>query len=200
MKRTSLLLFVSAFAAAHTVAAAGLANEPVVFRSGKWEVRRGQDAMTDQISCTGIHSSGPRVQLSDRGFYVGIQGGVRGVTVRYDNDPPQQMRLATEMEKKVRAVIFDGADFDRVQNAKRVRIQVMTVLDQVAESDIDLTGIDQALQNIRSGCPVQSTISPSLTNNTDSAQTPPPPACSDAVKAKLKARGMKPAQIAEICG
>ena len=172
-----------------------LMSEPIVFTSGNWTVRRGVDSMTDKVSCTGLHKSGPRVQLSDTGFYVSVQGGVRGIIVRYDDNPPEQMRLATDMEQEIRAVMFNGSDFERVLRSKRVRLEVMTVLDQVYEADLDLSGINAAHDNIVAGCPAMGAESKSkATSGQSRAQ-----GCSEKVLAVLRAKGLSDAAIAEVC-
>ena len=151
--------------------------------------------MTDKVSCTGVHKTGPKVQLSDDGFYVSVQGGVKGVKVRYDDNPAEGMRLGTDMEKKIGAVMFTGGDFQKVLQSKRVRLQVMTILDRVSESDLDITGIVDAHNNILAGCPATG----ASTKAGEAKVLDKPVGCSEKVLAVLRAKGLSEKAIAEVC-
>jgi hypothetical protein len=131
----------------------GFKDAKKTLQAGNWAVLRDKDPMTDKISCTGIYKGDYAVQLSDEALYVRVQGGIEAVTLRFNDEAPRPMRLAQEMEKKIRAVIFSGTDYMDVIQAKRLRYQVMTLVSGVKQGDLDLTGIDQAYLHIKNGCP-----------------------------------------------
>ncbi|HYN83250.1 MAG TPA: hypothetical protein VES88_17360 [Gemmatimonadaceae bacterium] len=102
--------------------------------------------MTDAPTCTGIYSDEWLAQLSKRAFYVSYRGrgGVKGVTLRFGDEPALPLRLPTRAEKSVSAVILEDDDFLKVLASARLRLQVVTVLDNVLTDDIALTGLRAA--------------------------------------------------------
>ena len=54
------------------------------------------------------------------------------------------MTLANQTEKNRRTVIIEGAQFDKVLAAKRLRVEVVTVLNTLVDEDINLNGLAEA--------------------------------------------------------
>lgn len=148
------MIVVAIFLAACSVQAQGLKNATKTLTVGNWTVLRDVDAMTDKVGCTGIYKGEPSIQLSDSGFYFRVTGGIEAVTLRFDSEPARQMRLATKMEKNIRAIILDGSDFSTVTNSTRLRYQVLTLVSGTQSGDLDLSGIQEALAHIRANCPL----------------------------------------------
>lgn len=134
-------------------AQSSLLDAPTTFTSGDWSVRRQVDAMTDAVRCTGIYKGEPMVQVSSQGFYIRIRGGIQSVTLRFDNDPPQQMRLPTRMEKQVSAIILEGAEYEKALASKRLRYESLLLIRGMASGDVSLEGLQEAVEHIKAGCP-----------------------------------------------
>ncbi len=147
------LLLLTALVAACTGAFA-LKNAVKTLQVENWTVLRDVDPMTDAVNCTGIYKGQYTTQLSDAGLYIRVNGGIRGITLRFDDEPPREMRLATKMEKDVRVVILDGADRAKALSSKRLRYQVVTLVSGVVEGELDLAGIEAAAQHIAAKCPL----------------------------------------------
>lgn len=157
-----------------------LAGAPVVFRSGEWSVLRTIDQMTDKTSCTGIYKDEYSIQLTDDELYVKVRGGVKGVILRFGDQPAEKLRLATKSEETISSIDIEGNEFTKLLGSTRLRMQVMTVLRTVVDFDIDLTGMAAAVENIRADCP-----GPPV--ETKSAEAS---ACGDKVIARLREKGV----------
>jgi hypothetical protein len=129
-----------------------LPDSPVIFRSGDWAVHRTHDSMTDANICTAIYRNNFDIQLGSHSLDIAIAGGLRSVTLRFDNDTAREMRLPKRSEHAVSALNIEGADFQRLQQSSRLRYRVLTATDNIVEGDIDLTGANDAYKNIQSGC------------------------------------------------
>jgi hypothetical protein len=190
----SLLFLALVFLASAVPATSGsLADAPVVFRSGNWSVVRTTDPMTDAVSCTGIYKDDYAIQLSPSDLYIRVQGGIEGITLRFDDEAPRRLRLATEMEKKTDAVDISGADFTQLSSTRRLRVEVVTLVRGGQFSDIDLSGIREAQETIRLGCPASGAVQPGKQVNTSLGL------CPGKVTERLKARGFTEESIREIC-
>ncbi len=173
-----------------SIAFAGLDSAAVVFKSGNWSVHRDKDAMTDEISCTGIYKDDYAIQLVDDALYIKVRGGVKTVKLRYGEQSPEGMRLADDMEKKIGVIVIDDAEFTKLLASNRLRAQVLTVLDSVNNYDISLAGVTEAVKNIRSGCPDQSVSENSLKA---------PILCGDKIIERLKAKKVSDEVIEYAC-
>lgn len=146
------LMFAAAMAAVVcTPAAAKLA--PVGKPIGKWAVHGEADPMTDKMSCVAYYGGGKFVQVTDDSFAVsyGGRGGLKGYTLRFDNDEPLPMALPDRIEERVGAFIIKDSDprFSRLVNAKRVRVQALTVLSNLANDDIDLADLPAVFARLK---------------------------------------------------
>lgn len=135
--------------------AQNLKEAPVVFRAGNWKVLRTVDKMDDKTNCTGIYKEDYGVQLTEDTLYLKVQGGVEAVTLRFGDKPAQKLRLAKELEKKLRAVMLTDSEFDELSGSGRLLYQVNTIINSVKTNEINLTGFEETLANIRAGCPVK---------------------------------------------
>ena len=124
--------------AAHAVT---LNDAKVAFRAGNWKVLRIIDPMTDKINCAGIYKDDNSIQLSADNLIIGVQGGVGLVTLRYGDEPAKDFRLAQDMERRLRAVIISGTDFQELAGSKRLRYSVLTALDNSVSGDLNLEGL-----------------------------------------------------------
>jgi len=70
--------------------------------------------------------------------------------MRYDDHPVQPLKLASELEKDLGSVIIKGADFQKVLSSKRLRIQVLTILDRLVIEDINLLSVVAVQEVLRS--------------------------------------------------
>lgn len=176
------------------VQAQGLKDATVALKSGSWKVLRSIDPMKDTVSCTGIYKNDFSVQLSPENLFITVSGGIQGVTLRFGDKPAKPMRLAEDMEKKIRAVIISGADFAELSGSGRLRYQVATLVSGVKTDEIDLTGFEEALDSIRSGCPVQAEAAPPQKPATVAGSL-----CTSALVERMRSQGLKDDKIQAIC-
>lgn len=159
MKYLILAIFAALAACALPAGASDFRGAVVTFQSGDWRVLRTQDPMTDRATCTGIYRGDFGIQLAPERLYVSVSGSVSSVRLRFDDEPARQVRLATPIERRIRAIAIEGPDFFTLVNATRLRYRVTTLLDDVKDGDIDLTGMRSALDHIRAGCqPARSSL------------------------------------------
>ena len=171
--------------------AQGLKAAKPTLKVGNWTVLRSIDAMTDKVSCTGIYKSNYGIQLSANKLYVNISGGIQSVTLRFGENPPENLRLPQKMEKDVRAVIIEGSEFQNALATNRLRLQVLTLVRGVTFEDIDTTGIKSAVEHIQAGCPL-----PTEAGSAESALG----TCPSEMVTKLRASGLTEDQILKACG
>ncbi|CAN7189059.1 hypothetical protein [Acidovorax sp. LjRoot117] len=165
---------------------------------GNWTVLRDTDKMTDKVTCTGIYQQDYSRQLSEDGLYISVKGGLSSITLRFDELPARPMRLAGKIEKDVRAVMLEGADFDLAVSSTRLRGQVLTLVSGVQDFELDLSGIREAVAHIKAGCPPAAPSAMSAPAPA-TAEPPQPPACSPDLLERMKAARVTPAQIQKIC-
>jgi hypothetical protein len=176
-----------------TTYAQSLKDAKVVLRSGNWKVLRTTDPMKDTTSCTGIYKENYSVQLTSETLYIGVQGGIEGVTLRFGDKPARGLRLAQEMEKRIRSLILSGSEFSELSGSTRLRYQVSTLVSGIKTDEIDLAGYDAALAYIRAGC----------ASGADPAPQQGPSAvgtlCAPALVERMQAQGLKEEQISSMC-
>lgn len=124
--KTTILAVVMMVATLSNFATAGLSDALVVFQSGDWSVRRSVDLFSDDVACIGIYKADFDVQLSGDSLFVRVRGGIQGIRSRHGTQPPDELRLPTEVKEAVSTVIFNGSRLTRLLNTDRVRIQVLT--------------------------------------------------------------------------
>lgn len=173
------------------IANANLATAPVVFTSGSWSVVRTIDAMSDKTDCTGIYKGDRSIQLTDDTLFISVAGGLEGITVRYGEQPAERLRLATDIEKRIRAVSISGNGFQKLLGSERLRVQVSTMVRGIKTFDLDLSGLNAAVDNIRAGCPGDEMVE-SGSSGSDSL-------CGDRVIARLQERGVPEEDISYAC-
>jgi hypothetical protein len=107
---------------------------------GDWSVTLHANSMTDKKSCISIYKSDPQIQLGAESLYISLRGrgGVRGYQIRVNDEKADKLHLASEIERKAAVVEFRGEAFDRLKTAKRLRVEVITILDNLREYDIAL--------------------------------------------------------------
>lgn len=108
--------------------------------------------MTDKTICIGLYKDREDIQLSEDHLWINLRGrgGVSLVTLRFDDNPAKLPRLASDMEQRVSAVKISGSEFQELLQSRRLRAQVLTILDTIVEEDIDLTGLNEAFAVIQS--------------------------------------------------
>lgn len=132
--------------------AASLKDAKTVFTSGNWKVLRNTDSMTDAISCTGIYKSDYAVQLTKDRLHLSVPDGVRGITLRFGDEPARSTRLPDRMEERLSIVTLAADEFSDLLRTNRLRVRVLTLLSGLEDFDLDVRGIQAAVDNIQSGC------------------------------------------------
>lgn len=175
--------------------AQSLKDATVAFSKGNWKVLRSVDPMTDRTSCTGIYNGDYGIQLTPDELFISVSGGIESILLRYDDQPPERMRLATDMEKKIRSMIIRGNQFNQLATTSRFRYQAVTMVSGIKTGELDLADFNAALANIQQGCP---------SSNEQAAQAKPATAsaggaCSVELINKMKQQGLAPEKILAIC-
>jgi hypothetical protein len=108
--RTLTLAAVAMLMLAITSNAQKIGEMKPVDRDGIWELREGKDNFTDKSSCVILPPKQPNIQISDNSMYVSYRGrgGLKGYTLRVDDDPPGQMQLPSPIERDTAAITFMG--------------------------------------------------------------------------------------------
>jgi len=109
--------------------------------------------MTDKKTCTALYQAAWTIQGTSDSMYVSLggRGGVKAYNLRIDDEAADPLRLASKMEQQISAVDLDHS-FNRVYNAKRVRLQISTILRDVVIEDIDMTGFKESVDYIKGRC------------------------------------------------
>lgn len=127
--------------------------EPIGTPTGKWFIYGEADPMTDKMSCIAYYGGEKFVQLTANSLAVGYggRGGIKGYTIRFDNDQALAMELPTKIEERIGAFIIDTKDprYSRLLTAKRIRIQALTVLNSLVNDDVDLTEFSTVLARLK---------------------------------------------------
>ena len=173
--------------------AQSLKDATVAFSKGNWKVLRSVDPMTDKTSCTGIYNGDYGIQLTPETLFLSVTGGIESVFLRYDEQPPQRMRLATDMEKKIRSMIISGNNFNQLSTTSRLRYQATTLVSGIKTGELDLTDFNAALASIQQGCPAGAQAAESKPA-ANAAQ-----GCSVELINKMKQQGLAPDKILAIC-
>lgn len=126
---------------------------PVVAKNAKWELRKGSDSFSGKATCLMTLIANRRVQISDDSLDVSYRniGGLKGYRVRLDENPPSEMTLPTGLEEQTNIINFSGARFQRIMQAKRLRIQTLTYLD-LKDDDIDLASAAPLFSRMKREC------------------------------------------------
>jgi hypothetical protein len=193
--RLNLIIVTAALSLVPIVGAAqGLKNATVAFTAGNWKVLRSIDQMKDTVNCTGIYKDNYQTQLTRDTLYIGVQGGLESVTLRFRDKPARSFRLAEKMEKEIRSIIISGSDFSELLESDRLRFQASTLVSGIKTDDLDLTGIREAQESIRSGCPIDPAAAAVGRTAPSSSSL-----CSAILASRMKAQGLRDEQIAAIC-
>lgn len=121
----------------------GVLSGTVIAKSGDWSVRRSTDAMTDKPECVALHKDRSDLQVTTSEMYIseGGKGGVDAIIVRFDDQPAEGMRLATDSEKQISAIGITGQEFQELLAAKRLRYRILNLLGGMDDGDVDLSGL-----------------------------------------------------------
>jgi hypothetical protein len=127
-----------------------------VARDGEWELRQSKDNFTDKKSCVLISFKRPHIQITNTTLYISYRGrgGIQAYEVRVDDDPPSKMQLASDIEKQIQALGFQGAEFEEVLKSKRLRVKGVGFSSFVTD-DIDIVAAKRLLTRMRTLCPDQ---------------------------------------------
>lgn len=118
-----------------------IADMKILETRGQWQLRMGVDNMSDKRSCVIINTLSPQIQIDEGGVYVSYsgRGGIQGYRYRLGDGPATEIRIVSDLEKRVGAIIFGGADFQAILQSNRLRISAYTILDTLIDEDFDLS-------------------------------------------------------------
>ena len=110
---------------------------------GGWQLQRSKNAMTDKTDCILVPVGKPHVQITVGDLYISYRGrgGVQGFRYRLDDEPVSQMQLPTEIDKQIGAVHISGDTFNRILQASRLRVEVLTLISGVQNEDLAVAGV-----------------------------------------------------------
>lgn len=148
-----LLCCIAVMTSSFLASPASASPAPVAYKSGAWSVEQKIDTMTDKRVCTAYLTEDPEVQANPKNFFVSFRerGGIESYNLRIGDAPAKGKQIATRLEQKVGAVIL-GPLVKEAYAAKRLRLQVKTLLGDLLTEDIDLTGFRESLDYIRDNC------------------------------------------------
>jgi hypothetical protein len=131
----------------------GFADAPKhkeVFRSGEWVVMESMNPMTDKASCVALHNGNWKIQANPGKFFISLRGrgGVEGYVLRFGDAPAEEVRLANDSEKKLSSIIIEK-EFDRLLASDRLRVQVLTILQNTVFEDIGLNGFKASVEHMK---------------------------------------------------
>jgi hypothetical protein len=172
--------------------AQSLADSPMIFRAGVWDVHRTTDAMTDASVCTAVYNGHFDIALSENMLSIAMADHVKSVRLRFDEEQAQPVRAATASEFKNSRIEIGGGDFAELLDSRRLRYEAVTVGNLSVSGDIDLTGIYLAQGNVAAGC----------AGNPIVMSMPPPPAadkCTPELRQRMADNGIPAANIDQIC-
>ena len=120
---------------------AGLGKKIKTF--GNWTVYRSVDAMTDDLVCTAALNGKAYIQVSIDAMYLSYygKGGVQGYQIRFDSAPALPLELSGGDQNNVE---ISGEEFQMALAAKRLRLSGLSVLKQLINEDLNITGIKPA--------------------------------------------------------
>jgi hypothetical protein len=129
--------------------------KPSHFRSHSWAVEEAIDQMTDKKKCTALYKGAWTIQASPGNFFVSTRGrgGVKAYTIRFNDEPAEPLQNATNIEKEISAADLSMYS-ERIYTAKRLRVEILTLVSGVVNEDIDLNGLNDAIGYIRSNCDI----------------------------------------------
>lgn len=117
---------------------------------GKWEVIRDVDSFTDEVSCTVAYVEDNGIQAAGDELYVTVKGGIRGYQMRQDDKPAGGMRIATDIEKRIDALVISEPWFEKIFEGDRLRIQVITWTNGLVNIDLNTANLQGAYETIPS--------------------------------------------------
>lgn len=189
-KLLCILLF--AFVAATCASAQSLADSPVIFSNGQWDVHRTKDVMTDATICTGVYRGQYNIQLGENSLKIVLADAVKNVTLRFDEESPKASRPATRSEWKNKTIEISGSDFAELLDSRRLRYQALTESNTTVSGDIDLNGVFQVHDNVAAGC----------AGNPIAVPPPRPIAadvCTQSMRDRMNQKGLSAQDISDIC-
>lgn len=119
-----------------------------------WELRVSKDKFTDEVSCIITPTGRPWIQISVGNLFISYRGrgGVKGYTLRIDDNPPGQMRLASPLETQISMVNLSGDLFVDSMAGNRLRVQTFTVLNELKDEDIELGPVKRLYKKMGPEC------------------------------------------------
>ena len=108
------------------------------------------DPMTDKASCVALYGDKVDIQVTEDVCFISEsgKGGVQSIRLRFDDQAPQQMQLASDVEKDIGAIGIKDNDFQELLIANRLRYQVLLMVGGMDDGDLDLNGLAAAHQVI----------------------------------------------------
>lgn len=95
---------------------------------GKWQLRKGVDGFTDQVDCVIVLDGDGNHQATNHIFYIHNQkkGRILGYRLRFDDQPPSNIRLASAIEAATNAIDLNWFDLGALKSAERLRVEILT--------------------------------------------------------------------------
>jgi hypothetical protein len=168
-----------------------LADSPIIFRSGQWDVHRVTDAMKDAALCIGIYKGRFDIQLGENALTIALADGVKNVQLRFDDEDPKPSRPASTSEWKKSAVAISGSDFTELLDSARLRYQVQTAANTTVWGDINLDGVFLVHGNIAAGCAGNPVATPPRAVAADT--------CTQPMRDRMGQKGLSVQDINDIC-
>lgn len=141
------------------VAASPAAGQPVaemeiIESNGDWDLRVSVDSFTDEETCVITYDDNVAIQGSSDSLFLSFQGqgGVQGYRYRLNDEPESGLNLSSDLERDMQVVILDGAIYDEILAADRLRVQVLTHRSSTVNEDISMNGFQETRGSYMNRC------------------------------------------------
>lgn len=141
------MISIGAFLAINSVTTAEAQRTPspaqIIARSGDWQLTRSRSGFDDRVSCQVTNSRNRWVSYDPEGLMIIYRGrgGIQGARYRVNDGPASEMILPTRAEQEVGFITFRGIHSVTILQGTRLRVQGLTLLQGLAEDDINLRGL-----------------------------------------------------------
>ena len=135
-------------------AAAAQADETNTISVGGWNLKQSTNATAHAPGCVLAPKQQSRVQVGERRLIV--SGLPRKSIFNYqyiiDDKPASVLNFPTEAMQNDGSIYLEGAVFDEILNAGRLRVRVLDKWHEAIAEDLDLTGLSELHQKMLDEC------------------------------------------------
>jgi hypothetical protein len=135
----------------------------VVETIGKWQLRKGVDSFTDQISCVMLNNGNGHYQATNHDFFIKNEktGRIYAYRLRFDDHPPTAVKTAGQDEVLNNYVDIEWFDYGALLSASRLRAEITTKAPFNSKASLSTYTVDLDVEGFaamrgswkKNGCP-----------------------------------------------